>query len=243
MPGELGERRSELWAAVVETASGATGLSAERLRQRPGADLVAELGLDSLQLLEIWVALEGRFGLERGALGVTQAITLGAIAAELEQLAGPRPPSLPLGAEEIQRLLPHRPPILLLDRVVELEPGCRGVGEKDLAEGAPWFAGHFPGRPILPGVYLIEACAQLTAVVCRSGSPAGGEDRLAEGAPIDYLASVERFKFTSPVVPGETLVLESRIGRRSAGLLQARVGARVRERQVAEGTLIVTARG
>ena len=143
-----------------------------------------------------------------------------------------------LGRAEIEALIPHRAPILMLDRVVELVPGERGTGEADLPPGAACFAGHFPGVPIVPGAFIVEACGQLLAVVLRT---AMGAAAYAGEPPIEYLASIERFKFLSPAVPDEILRMDVRVGRRAAGLLSARVSASVAGRAVAEGVLNVTA--
>jgi 3-hydroxyacyl-[acyl-carrier-protein] dehydratase len=126
---------------------------------------------------------------------------------------------------------------LILDRVVECIEGEYGAAECDLRPDDPWFDGHFPQRPLMPGVVIVEACAQVVAVVCRA---AAVERALAP--TVDVLASVQRFKFVSPAVPGETLCLEARMGRRVGRLRQARVAARVGARAVAEGVVAVTDR-
>jgi 3-hydroxyacyl-[acyl-carrier-protein] dehydratase len=141
-----------------------------------------------------------------------------------------------LGLADIEALIPHRSPILMLDRVIKCVPGDYGIGECDLDDDA-CFAGHFPGRPILPGALIVEACGQLLAVVCHANAPPperGGTP------PLDMLASIERFKFLSPALPGELLTIEARIGRRVGRLLQGRVMASVGRRMVAEGVLNVT---
>ncbi len=225
--------------ATIDTVARVSGVPAAYLIERRDVNLVALLGMDSIQFLQVWSDLETEFGLATGLLGALQATTVEAMASELARHHASLPPpgrGPLLGKREIVSLIPHRPPILMLDRVIELEPGRRGVGEKDLPEDASCFSGHFPDRPILPGVLLIEACAQLTAIVCRTVPHRRGEDAL------EYLAAVERFKFLDPVSPGEPLVIETHIGRRAAGLLQATVGARTRGRPVATGILVVTDR-
>lgn len=222
--------------AVIGTVARVGSIPVDRLGDRLDADLAIQLGFDSLQILEIWATLESEFGLWPGALGVAQPATLRMIA---DEIAKPQNRE-GLNQTEIEALIPHRRPILMLDRVAKLEPGQRGVGIMELPEGDARFAGHFPDQPILPGVLIVEACAQLVAVVCQSGRAA--ELRPTDAPAIEYLASIERFKFLSPVTPGTALVLEARIDRRAGGLLQARVSARVRERLAAEGMLIVTAR-
>lgn len=141
-----------------------------------------------------------------------------------------------LARQSIETLIPHRPPILMLDEVMELDPGRHATARKRLFAHDACFAGHFPNRSILPGVLIVEACAQLTAVAASSAVPV--DEQCA--ARIDYLASIQHFKFTCPVVPGETLLVEVNLGRRFGGLLQARVGATVEGRPVGQGVLIVT---
>ena len=102
---------------------------------------------------------------------------------------------------EIQALLPHRYPFLLVDRIKELEPDRRIVGMKNVTINEPFFQGHFPGRPVMPGVLIIEAMAQAGGVlVFKSGGPTG--------KPIVYMAGIEEAKFRRPVVPGDQLRFE-----------------------------------
>lgn len=108
---------------------------------------------------------------------------------------------------EIETMIPHRPPFLWIDRVEELEPGVRCVAVKFVDPADPFFAGHFPGKPILPGVFLIEAVAQTAGVMLGSVAPhgaTGAKERLA------LLAAVNRFKFLKPVSPGQTLLIETK---------------------------------
>ena len=109
---------------------------------------------------------------------------------------------------EIETLIPHRSPFLWIDRVEELEPGVRCVAVKFVDPANPVFAGHFPAKPILPGVFLIEAVAQTAGVMLGSATPevsAKGN----EGA-VALLAAVNRFKFLKPVTPGQTLRVETK---------------------------------
>jgi 3-hydroxyacyl-[acyl-carrier-protein] dehydratase len=107
---------------------------------------------------------------------------------------------------EIEMLIPHRPPFLWIDRVEELEPGVRCVAVKFVDPASPIFSGHFPGKPILPGVLLIEAVAQTAGVMLGS---AAGEANKSLGE-IALLAAVNRFKFLKPVMPGQELRVETR---------------------------------
>lgn len=106
-------------------------------------------------------------------------------------------------AQEIMRLLPHRHPFLLVDRIVELEPGRRVVALKNVTFNEPFFAGHFPGYPIMPGVLIIEALAQAGGFLALKTM--GGEGKIA------FFAGIDNCKFRRPVVPGDTLRLECTI--------------------------------
>ena len=102
---------------------------------------------------------------------------------------------------EIQALLPHRYPFLLVDRIKEFEPHQRIVGVKNVTVNEPFFQGHFPGRPVMPGVLIIEAMAQVGGVlVFKSGGPVG--------KTVMYLTGIDEAKFRRPVVPGDQLRFE-----------------------------------
>lgn len=102
---------------------------------------------------------------------------------------------------EIQALLPHRYPFLLVDRIKEFEPHKSIVGIKNVTVNEPFFQGHFPGRPVMPGVLIIEAMAQVGGVlVFKSGG--------AVGKTVMYLTGIEEAKFRRPVVPGDQLRVE-----------------------------------
>ena len=107
----------------------------------------------------------------------------------------------------IQELLPHRYPFLLVDKVVELEAGKRIVGLKNVTINEPFFQGHFPGRPIMPGVLLLEVMAQVGGVLAR-------KTMSGEGTPVVMLTGVEKAKFRKPVVPGDQLRVEVHLVRR-----------------------------
>ena len=112
---------------------------------------------------------------------------------------------------EIAKRIPHRAPFLWIDRIVELEPGIRCVALKSVDSAEPFFAGHFPGKAILPGVFLIEAVAQ-TAAVMLSCSREEGSAPEADGTSerIPLLVTVDRFRFLKPVAPGSELRIETR---------------------------------
>jgi 3-hydroxyacyl-[acyl-carrier-protein] dehydratase len=106
---------------------------------------------------------------------------------------------------EIETLIPHRPPFLWIDRVEELDPGVRCVAVKFVDPASPIFSGHFPAKPIFPGVLLIEAVAQTAGVMLGSAAPLNSENSPGEVA---LLAAVNRFKFLKPVTPGQELRIE-----------------------------------
>jgi 3-hydroxyacyl-[acyl-carrier-protein] dehydratase len=101
---------------------------------------------------------------------------------------------------EIMQLLPHRYPMLLVDRIVEYERGQRAVGYKNLSINEPFFQGHFPGNPVLPGVYMIEAMAQLGGTLIME------PDDFHHVTPL--LTGIEKARFRRPVVPGDRLDME-----------------------------------
>jgi 3-hydroxyacyl-[acyl-carrier-protein] dehydratase len=110
-------------------------------------------------------------------------------------------PSLILDVEGIQKLLPHRPPFLLIDRVVEFEPHKRLVGWKGVTMNEPFFPGHFPGHPVMPGVLILEALAQAGALLAIMSLGPSAADKLT------YLMGIDGAKFRKPVVPGDRLEL------------------------------------
>lgn len=111
---------------------------------------------------------------------------------------------------EIETLIPHRPPFLWIDRVEELEPGIRCVAVKFVDPANPIFGGHFPAKPILPGVLLIEAVAQTAGVMLGSATPQASEEISDESDGVVLLAAVNRFKFLKPVTPGRELRIETK---------------------------------
>jgi 3-hydroxyacyl-[acyl-carrier-protein] dehydratase len=112
--------------------------------------------------------------------------------------------SITLDILQIQAFLPHRYPFLLVDKVIKCEPGIRLLGVKNVTYNEPFFQGHFPQKPIMPGVLILEALAQATGLL--ASETAGDE---LEGM-IYYLVGIDKAKFKRPVVPGDQLMLEAR---------------------------------
>lgn len=106
-----------------------------------------------------------------------------------------------LNTVEIMKHLPHRYPFLLVDKILEVEPGKRIVGVKNVTINEPFFQGHFPGHPIMPGVLIIEAMAQVGGLFALVSGEVG-EDK------VTYFVGIDKAKFRKPVVPGDTLRLE-----------------------------------
>ena len=108
-----------------------------------------------------------------------------------------------LSTVEIMDILPHRQPFLLIDTVEELEPGVRAVATKNVTFNEPYFAGHFPGNPVMPGVLIVEALAQTGAVAILSQPEWKGKTA--------YFAGIDKARFNQKVVPGDVLTLETEI--------------------------------
>ena len=109
-----------------------------------------------------------------------------------------RSPGLCLDSTEIQAILPHRYPFLLVDRIEELEIGKRVIGIKNVTVNEPFFQGHFPGKPIMPGVLIIEAMAQVGGVLAFKSAN-------QSGAKLVYFMGIDKAKFRKPVLPGDRL--------------------------------------
>jgi beta-hydroxyacyl-ACP dehydratase FabZ len=144
---------------------------------------------------------------------------------------------LPLGYEDIVRILPHRYPFLLVDRVTEIELGKRAVGIKNVTANEPFFQGHFPGRPIMPGVLIIEAMAQVGGILARLTVPGSLEEGKEDAI---YFMAIDKVKFRRPVVPGDRIVFEVEPMRTGSRVWKMRGKASVDGERVAEAELVAS---
>ncbi len=128
--------------------------------------------------------------------------------------------TLPVDVEQIKQLLPHRYPFLLVDRVIELEAGKRVAAIKNVTANEPFFQGHFPGHPVMPGVLIVEALAQAAGVLFQLSANPDDPNH----SSLYYLVKIDKARFTAMVVPGDQLRLEVNIKRlvRGMGIFQAR---------------------
>lgn len=137
---------------------------------------------------------------------------------------------IPLDINDIQKILPHRNPFLLIDRIIELEEDKRAVGIKNVTMNEFFFPGHFPDRPIMPGVLIIEALAQVAGVLMLNK-----RENLGKYA---YFMSMDKVKFRKAVVPGDQLILETQVIRLKSKTVQVKAVATVDEKIVAEAELM-----
>ena len=138
-----------------------------------------------------------------------------------------------IGITEILKLLPHRYPFLLVDRILEVEKGKRIVGIKNVTFNEEFFQGHFPGNPVMPGVLIVEAMAQVSAIGLHGVVP-------EQEKKILYLSAVDRCKFRRPVVPGDQLRIEAEILNLKTRICKCRAVATVDGRVCAEAELLST---
>jgi beta-hydroxyacyl-ACP dehydratase FabZ len=132
---------------------------------------------------------------------------------------------------EIMDILPHRYPFLLVDRILEIEPGRRAVGLKNVTVNEPFFQGHFPGRPIMPGVLILEAMAQVGGILLLRDLPERHEKLI-------YFTGIDRAKFRRPVVPGDQLRLEVEILKLRSWTCKLKVSASVDGQLAAEAEIL-----
>ena len=142
--------------------------------------------------------------------------------------------TLPVDVEQIQRLLPHRYPFLLVDRVIDIDPGKSIVAIKNVTINEPFFQGHFPGHPVMPGVLQLEALAQACAVLAFKSVGISPDELVV------YLMAIDNAKFRKPVVPGDKLVLTAEVVRAKSQIWKQRGVATVDGAVVCEADFLAT---
>jgi len=138
---------------------------------------------------------------------------------------------------QILKLLPHRYPFLLVDRVLEIEKGKSIVALKNVTMNEPYFTGHFPHRPVMPGVMMLEALAQAAALLSFHSM-----DMVPDDNVIYYFAGIDSARFKRPVEPGDALILKVEIDRMKAGIFKFKAKAMVQEELAVEAELMCTMR-
>jgi 3-hydroxyacyl-[acyl-carrier-protein] dehydratase len=144
------------------------------------------------------------------------------------------PVAMPVDVTRIQQLLPHRYPFLLVDRVLELEPNQRILAVKNVSINEPFFQGHFPGHPVMPGVLVLEALAQAGGLLTQLSAVgvAAGDEKLF------YLVKIDNARFSRMVVPGDRLMLEVRLKRMIRNMAMYECSASVDGKQVASADIL-----
>ena len=135
---------------------------------------------------------------------------------------------------EIQKILPHRYPFLLIDRVVEVVPNQKLLGVKSVSVNEPFFQGHFPGHPVMPGVLILEALAQASAVLAFKSID------LDPASKVTYLMAIDGAKFRRPVVPGDRLELVVEVVKNKGTIFKTKGAAMVEGVKVAEAEFLAT---
>lgn len=135
-----------------------------------------------------------------------------------------------MDSKQIQDIIPHRYPFLFVDRIVEIEPGKRAVGIKNVSSNEAFFQGHFPDYPVMPGVLIAEALAQVAAVSMMALDEYKGK--------IGFLAGLDKFRFRRQVKPGDVLRLETELLRLRGKLGKAKAVAKVGDEIACEGELM-----
>ncbi len=139
-----------------------------------------------------------------------------------------------LDVKEIMNILPHRYPFLMVDRIIEMDPGKRIVGVKNVTINEPFFQGHFPGHPVMPGVLIIEAMAQVAGILAYLSS----DDEIRK--KVSYFMTIDNARFRKPVVPGDLLRLEMETTLNRRGIWGFNGKAYVEDKLVADADLKAT---
>jgi len=142
------------------------------------------------------------------------------------------------GIDEIMRRLPHRYPFLLVDRVLECVSGQRIVARKNVTVNEQFFVGHFPGRPVMPGVLILEALAQAAGILCFVTANVYPDENVRF-----YFAGMDGVRFRRPVVPGDQLVLNATLQRRIRTIWKFATTATVDGQEVCTADMLVTPGG
>jgi 3-hydroxyacyl-[acyl-carrier-protein] dehydratase len=140
----------------------------------------------------------------------------------------------PIDIQAIMQHIPHRYPFLLVDRILELERNKRVVGLKNVSMNEPFFQGHFPGSPIMPGVLILEAMAQTSGVLAVASMDKSGKNALM------YFMGLDQVKFRKMVVPGDQLIMELEVLKQRAKVMKLAGTAKVDGQVVAEAQLMAT---
>ncbi|MBL8496625.1 3-hydroxyacyl-[acyl-carrier-protein] dehydratase FabZ [Nitrosomonas sp. JL21] len=142
-----------------------------------------------------------------------------------------------MNIHEILKYIPHRYPILLVDRVLSFEPGKEIVALKNVSINEPFFSGHFPHHPVMPGVLIVEALAQAAAILTIKSEDTGPKED-----SVYYFVGIDGVRFKKPVMPGDQLILKVAIERQIKGLWKYSARAEVDDQLVTEAQLMCTAR-
>ncbi len=137
-----------------------------------------------------------------------------------------------IGIQQIMEIIPHRYPFLLVDKIIEMEMGKRIVGIKNVTMNEPYFQGHFPGHPIMPGVLILEAMAQTGGVLALQSVP---PDQVKN--KVIYFMSIDNAKFRKPVLPGDQLRFELDVIRQRSSIMSLKAQAFVDNAVVAEAEM------
>lgn len=198
-------------------------------------DLIGDLYLLGLPLKGHVIALKSGHPLNikllRKIAQQKERLSLGGVKAEYSLVSGtPTGTGTQLDTSMIMKILPHRYPFLLVDRILELEEGKRAVGIKNVTINDNFFSGHFPTRPVMPGVLVIEAMAQVAGVLMLSQKEHQGK--------LAYFMAIDKVKFRKTVVPGDQLILEVEVIRLRSKTGQVHTEAKVEGKVVAEANLM-----
>jgi 3-hydroxyacyl-[acyl-carrier-protein] dehydratase len=146
---------------------------------------------------------------------------------------------LPLTYKDIIKILPHRHPFLFVDMITELEVGERVVGIKNVTINEYFFTGHFPGKPIMPGVLVIEAMAQVGGVLAKLSEPASMTNK---GDKAIYFVAIDKVRFRKPIFPGDQIIFELTAMRKGSRIWKMKGTAMVNKEIAAEAELVAALR-